>query len=102
MRIVLIQSLIGLLLAVFFGVLESGWAAKSAVLAALCIVVPNLYYIWVMARTTHAGRLLAQGVFRTIVAMVAVAVCIIAVGIEPLSFFSTLAAVHLAYLARAH
>ena len=74
--------------------------AQSALIATGCVLLPTAYYAWVSQRTLNATRLLAHGVMRMCLTGVLMAVAIVAVGIEPVSFFTTLATLHLAYLVK--
>ena len=96
-RIVVVQAVIGLICATAFWAFDAA-SARSAMLALLSSVIPSAYYAWVVSRTMNATRLLLQGVLKTVLTAVLVAVCIVVLTIEPVGFFVTLAAMQLCYL----
>lgn len=63
-------------------------------------IAPCAYYAWMSSRTFNASRLLAQGVIKTILTAVLMAVAIVVFAIEPLGFFVTFAVMQLSYFAR--
>lgn len=96
-RIVAAQAGIGVLCVLAFWVIDPA-SGRSAGLALGASLLPSAYYAWVVGRTLNATRLLLHGVLKTVVTAVLVAVCIIVLGIEPVGFFVTLAAMQLGYL----
>ncbi|MEQ8691733.1 MAG: ATP synthase subunit I [Pseudomonadales bacterium] len=97
-RIVQVQAAIAFICSVVF-FLVSRSAGTSAVLASGCVLLPTMYYAWIQARTLNATRILLHGVLKMMLTLVMVAVCIVTVGIEPMGFFVTFAALQLGYFA---
>ncbi|XOV83819.1 MAG: ATP synthase subunit I [bacterium] len=97
-RIVAIQAMIGLVCVGGFSVYELD-QGRSALLAGLSSLLPTAYYAWVLGRTLNAARLLFHGVLRSVLTMMALALCIVLTAIEPLGFFTTLAVMQLSYFA---
>lgn len=96
-RIVVVQAGLGALCSAgfFFVNLSAG---TSALMASCCVLLPTMYYAWVQAHTLNATRILMHGVFKMITTVVLMAVCIVVVGIEPVGFFATFAALQLSYV----
>ena len=114
-RVIVVQAAIGAVCAaVFFavgsdvgrstgteaGVEASTSAGLSALYAVLASWIPSAYYAFVQTRVLNATRLLLHGVLKTLLTVTLMAVCIVALGIEPLGFFVTFAAMQLGYFAR--
>ena len=110
-RVIVVQAAIGAVCAaVFFavgsdvgrgtGIEASTSAGLSALYAVLASWIPSAYYAFVQARVLNATRLLLHGVLKTLLTVTLIAVCIVALGIEPLGFFVTFAAMQLGYFAR--
>jgi len=98
-RIVIVQALLGGLCSAGFWWLGPSYGF-SGLMALMSAWVPSSYYAWAQSRTYNATRLLLQGVLKTLLTMVLMAVCIVKVGVEPLAYFVTFAAVQLGYLAQ--
>lgn len=75
-------------------------AGASAVLALLTVLLPTLYYAWFQARTFNAARALAHGVIKMVLTVILMTVCIAIVGIDPVGYFVTFAAMQFGYLIR--
>ena len=69
-------------------------------MACLTVMLPTMYYAWFQARTFNAARALAHGVMKMVLTVVLMAVCIAVVGIDPVGFFVTFAAMQFGYLVR--
>ena len=67
-------------------------------LAVCCVLLPTMYYAWVQARTLNATRILVNGVLKMLFTIVLMGISIAVIGIEPLGFFVTFAAMQLGYL----
>ena len=106
-RVVAVQAAIGAVCtAVFFAVgsglesQEGTSAGVSAMYAVLASWVPSAYYGYVQSTVLNGTRLLMHGVLKTLLTVTLMAVCIVALAIEPAGFFVTFAAMQLGYLTK--
>ena len=95
-RIVVVQALLGVACSAVFFTLDAH-AGKSALLAVVTSWLPSGYYAWVQARTFDATRLLMHAVFKTLLTIVLMAVCIVKADIAPVGFFVTFTVMQLSY-----
>ncbi|MEM6999804.1 MAG: hypothetical protein AAF529_03390 [Pseudomonadota bacterium] len=95
-RIVIAQAVLGCLCTGCFFITgaAAGW---SALMALCCVLIPTSYFAWLQGRSLAAMRIVLHGVQKMVLTAVLMAVCIIAVGIEPLAFFLTIVVLQLSY-----
>ena len=75
-------------------------AVASAGMALATVILPTVYYAWNQARTYNAARALAHGVMKMVLTVVLMTVCIAVIGIDPVGYFVTFAAMQFGYLIR--
>ena len=98
-RVIAVQAGIGATSSVMFFLIKPA-AGASAGMAMATVLLPTLYYAWFQARTFHAARALAHGVIKMVLTVILMAVCIAVVGIDPVGYFVTFAAMQFGYLVR--
>ena len=98
-RVIAVQAGIGATSSVMFFLIKPA-AGTSAIMAFLTVILPTMYYAWFQARTFNAARALAHGVIKMVLTVVLMVVCIAMIGIDPVGFFVTFAAMQFGYLAR--
>ena len=96
-RVVVIQSLLGIACMAVFWLVDTQ-SARSAGLAVGVSLFPCAYYAWFQTRSFSAARLVAQGMMKTILTMVLMAVAMAVFTIEPAGFFVTLGIMQLSYV----